>query len=601
MELKNFFAQDLQGNIIPSPLVYLYARGTTTPVTGLKDANGAALTNPFTATAQGQIQLQAPDGDYDLRVYSGTRDFTMAVRFIDAKTAVQTPEEQQTATAGQTVFTLATLNYIVGANNLAVYAGGARLYAGIDYTETNATTVTLTSGVPAGLKMLFKVGREVTDAYYKKPLVVLAMGQSNMRNFFAANGGDETIEPDVFMWDTNAITAPVVAGTRFNKATWGVAPLNITNGALRAQSLALHTANNLKLMTGRPVYVIQIAAGGHAIESFIPAAGLTANGWALHGTNQDMSLLMYPGIAQALALVPGAPTTVDALIWHQGEANSDDGPYTYARKFQVMWNYLVSAGVVDAAKTRIAAGQIGQTSSNVHLDQHTSALERLEIEYANFRVVSSQNIEMLTGGNLHFSGAGIVNFGQRYADALYSNAKVDVPTLTLDSISPRSGLGAFTFFVSNVHIADRLPIPLTNATMQFANGGPLGESYYSPANTGNLFSTRKIFRIADNRSIRISYEMQVDAVAGSVDHRAIVYQFDKNMVPIASLVSTPPSSPASGADGRVFVSRTYKRAGSAVVADTTLAAGCEFIALGVNFGVGADDEAYWFNILELSA
>lgn len=82
MELKNFFAQDLQGNIIPSPTVYLYQAGTTTLATGLQNASGAALSNPFTGTVNGQIQFAAPDGEYDLRVTGSSRDFTMRVRFV---------------------------------------------------------------------------------------------------------------------------------------------------------------------------------------------------------------------------------------------------------------------------------------------------------------------------------------------------------------------------------------------------------------------------------------------------------------------------------------------------------------------------------------
>jgi len=84
MELKNFFAQDLQGNVIPSPTVYLYEPGTTTLVTGLKTETGADLTNPFTGTANGKVTVAAPDGDYDMRVTGAGRDTTMRVRFIDA-------------------------------------------------------------------------------------------------------------------------------------------------------------------------------------------------------------------------------------------------------------------------------------------------------------------------------------------------------------------------------------------------------------------------------------------------------------------------------------------------------------------------------------
>lgn len=83
MELKNFFAQDTAGNVIPTPSAYVYAPGTTTLATGLVDKDGAALGNPFTGTAQGQIQFAAPGGDYDLRVLSGLFDYTIRVRFAD--------------------------------------------------------------------------------------------------------------------------------------------------------------------------------------------------------------------------------------------------------------------------------------------------------------------------------------------------------------------------------------------------------------------------------------------------------------------------------------------------------------------------------------
>lgn len=84
MELKNFFAQDLQGNVIPNPTVYVYQPGTTTLVTGLQDENGSARTNPFNGTANGKVTVAAPDGDYDIRVTGAGRDTTMRVRFIDS-------------------------------------------------------------------------------------------------------------------------------------------------------------------------------------------------------------------------------------------------------------------------------------------------------------------------------------------------------------------------------------------------------------------------------------------------------------------------------------------------------------------------------------
>lgn len=84
MELKTFFAQDLQGNVIANPTVYVYQPSTTTLATGLQDENGVARTNPFNGTANGKVTVAAPDGDYDIRVTGAGRDTTMRVRFIDS-------------------------------------------------------------------------------------------------------------------------------------------------------------------------------------------------------------------------------------------------------------------------------------------------------------------------------------------------------------------------------------------------------------------------------------------------------------------------------------------------------------------------------------
>jgi hypothetical protein len=90
MELKNFFAQDLQGNVIPSPTVYLYLPGGTTLATGLEDQDGNAIDNPFTGSSKGQVTVAAPDGDYDIRVVGAGRDTTMRVRFIDSVSGAET-------------------------------------------------------------------------------------------------------------------------------------------------------------------------------------------------------------------------------------------------------------------------------------------------------------------------------------------------------------------------------------------------------------------------------------------------------------------------------------------------------------------------------
>lgn len=83
MEIKNYFAQDAQGNIMPSANCYLYLPGTTTLATGLVDGNGTPISNPFLASGMGQITFGAPNGVYDLRVALGARDWTIKVQCAD--------------------------------------------------------------------------------------------------------------------------------------------------------------------------------------------------------------------------------------------------------------------------------------------------------------------------------------------------------------------------------------------------------------------------------------------------------------------------------------------------------------------------------------
>lgn len=83
MEIKSYFAQDAQGNIMPSADCYLYAPGTTNLVSGLVDIAGSPLSNPFQASSIGKVQFGAPNGVYDLRMKIGVRDQTIRIQCAD--------------------------------------------------------------------------------------------------------------------------------------------------------------------------------------------------------------------------------------------------------------------------------------------------------------------------------------------------------------------------------------------------------------------------------------------------------------------------------------------------------------------------------------
>jgi hypothetical protein len=88
VQLQNFYAQDVNGNIVPGAVCSLFLPGTTTLATGLTDVNGSSLTNPFSADANGLAQLAAPDGKYDLKIEAGLIVSTLPVTFADVIVAL---------------------------------------------------------------------------------------------------------------------------------------------------------------------------------------------------------------------------------------------------------------------------------------------------------------------------------------------------------------------------------------------------------------------------------------------------------------------------------------------------------------------------------
>lgn len=83
MEIMSYFAQDAQGNIMPSADCYLYAPGTTNLVSGLVSIDGSPLANPFQSSSVGKVQFGAPNGVYDLRIKKGARDTTIRIQCAD--------------------------------------------------------------------------------------------------------------------------------------------------------------------------------------------------------------------------------------------------------------------------------------------------------------------------------------------------------------------------------------------------------------------------------------------------------------------------------------------------------------------------------------
>lgn len=161
---------DNNGDPLAGGLIYTYAAGTTSPLTTYTSATGVyPHANPIILDASGRV----PGGEiwlvdllaYKFVVYTSANALVGSyddLRAINSNTlGFQVQEEVQTATSGQTIFTLSGLTYAPGTSTLMVFVDGVNKYIGTDYTETNSSTVTFTSGVTVGAKVKFLISLPV--------------------------------------------------------------------------------------------------------------------------------------------------------------------------------------------------------------------------------------------------------------------------------------------------------------------------------------------------------------------------------------------------------------------------------------------------------
>lgn len=254
----------------------------------------------------------------------------------------------------------------------------------------------------------------------KKPLVILAWGQSNTAG--NGTGGSLRLNPRVRIFDTDA-SVPVV-GTLFNRAAFGVRPIDKTSSGQPVNNAIAHAASRLADELDVDVYVIMVARGGVSIEAFLTDAILTANSWS-RGAWPDLSGLVLDSLTAALPLVPGTPTTVDMVMSVHGEANRTDAPTVYADKYMALMTMLSDAGRIDKRNVRLVAGEISTNAHTRYYENHKAALDDIDQRFGSvslpgFVHVSSVGIDVNAGDETHFSGYGLVEYGRRLANAALS-------------------------------------------------------------------------------------------------------------------------------------------------------------------------------------
>jgi len=168
---------DNSGNPLTGGKLYSYAAGTTTPQTTYTSSAGStAHANPIVLDAGGRVpggEIWLTDGSqykFVLKnssdVLIGTYDNIVGINsnFIN----FTNQQEIQTATASQTVFTLATMQYQPGTGSLSVFVDGVNQYgpsALYAFTETSSTVVTFTNGLHVGASVKFTTSATNASSY----------------------------------------------------------------------------------------------------------------------------------------------------------------------------------------------------------------------------------------------------------------------------------------------------------------------------------------------------------------------------------------------------------------------------------------------------
>jgi len=158
---------DNNGNPLTGGKIYTYAAGTTTPQATYTSANGATPhANPIILDAAGRVpggEIWLTDGlqykfviktSTDVQIGSYDNIIGINSNFVNYTNS----QEFQTATAGQTVFTLTTMVYQPGTGSLSVFVDGVNQYgpgALYAYTETSDTVVTFNAGLHVGAEVKF--------------------------------------------------------------------------------------------------------------------------------------------------------------------------------------------------------------------------------------------------------------------------------------------------------------------------------------------------------------------------------------------------------------------------------------------------------------
>jgi hypothetical protein len=254
--IGGFAAQffDNNGQPLSGGKIYTYAAGTTLPQATYTSASGVTPhSNPIILDSAGRVpggEIWLTDSliykfkiDTATDVLIGTYDNITGVNSNFVNYTVQ--EEVQTATAGQTVFNLATINYTPATNSLSVYIDGVNQYVGDSYLETDSNTVTFTAGLHVGAEVKLTTAVQTTTGAVDASIVsyeppfsggVITSVEDKLAQYvsvkdFGAVGDGVTDDTVAIQAAINALS-PLGGTLYFPKGTYIVSDANADNACL---------------------------------------------------------------------------------------------------------------------------------------------------------------------------------------------------------------------------------------------------------------------------------------------------------------------------------------------------------------------------------
>lgn len=364
--------------------------------------------------------------------------------------------EFQTASDGQTVFTLTTVTYAAGSPGaLSVFVNGLRVKKGVDYSETSSSVVTFTNGLVAGDDVEFLVGSQVGA---QGPAGTIAIGTTTTgaagSNAAVTNTGTSTAAVLNFTIPTGAqgpaatvsigtvtTLAPGSSATVTNVGTSGAAVLNfgIPQGAAGSGSgtLTSFTFTNANGFTGTVTNGTSTPtlSLGTSISGLLKGNG-TAISAAAAGTD-------YPGLSTANSY--SGVQTMSAGINLSGSTS----PLQVGGSAGTAGYVLTSAGA-GATPTWAAAGGGGGAWTKISTQTASSSASLAWTGLSGYSryVLVFENIIAATASGILYAqigtGAGPTYITSGYVNQLfYSYGATSVTVTNNTSVIYAAGYGAY--------------------------------------------------------------------------------------------------------------------------------------------------------------